>query len=130
MTVNTELFRKIRDQISAEPERHSQATWECGTTRCVAGWAVAFELGEGRSLYQGVVHKDPTPDLVNLLDRLQVYTVSNAARVLLGLSYSAANLLFFADNEVAREAVALYAEGRDQEAVEALVQGKSLGEEL
>ena len=79
---------------------------------------------------QGGGQKDPTPDLVNLLDRLQVYTVSNAARVLLGLSYSAANLLFFADDEVAREAVALYAEGRDQEAVEALVQGKSLGEEL
>jgi len=39
---NTDLFRKIHDQITTHPESHDQGDWEspCGTTRCVAGWAL------------------------------------------------------------------------------------------
>lgn len=45
---NAELFNKIADAIEAEPHRHNQAEWasarnsigSCGTTMCVAGWAV------------------------------------------------------------------------------------------
>lgn len=55
MTINTEMFQKVYDQITQHPETHYQGTWEngyggydddeCGTTRCVAGWAVAFAKG-------------------------------------------------------------------------------------
>ncbi len=47
---NRELFQKIHDQITGHPETHNQDSWEslCGTTRCVAGWAVHFTNGENR----------------------------------------------------------------------------------
>lgn len=49
--INRELFQKIYDQISQHPETHWQGWWEttenaCGTTRCVAGWAVHFQNTE------------------------------------------------------------------------------------
>jgi hypothetical protein len=50
--LNTELFKKIHEVVSANPQRHDQATWEgqsvgdCGTTRCVAGWAVHLATGQ------------------------------------------------------------------------------------
>lgn len=41
--INTELARKVRDQILLEPDSHRQDVWaeetDCGTTACVAGWA-------------------------------------------------------------------------------------------
>lgn len=42
--INTDMFRRIHEQITAHPETHYQGTFEadCGTTRCVAGWAVHF----------------------------------------------------------------------------------------
>jgi hypothetical protein len=53
MTINTELFQKIYDQITLHPEQHDQAGFEyrdeyrdeCGTIRCIAGWAVAIHYG-------------------------------------------------------------------------------------
>lgn len=44
-TPNLPLLRKILDHIDAHPEEHDQETWEsaCGTTRCVAGWALHFD---------------------------------------------------------------------------------------
>ena len=51
--MNTQLLRKIADQIEAEPERYDQTVWidnlaimsgvpgeTCGTRACIAGWAV------------------------------------------------------------------------------------------
>lgn len=51
-----ELARQIWDHISAHPEEHDQRWWKanhdlhlaperCGTTRCIAGWAVYFTQG-------------------------------------------------------------------------------------
>lgn len=41
---NVDLMLQVREQISREPETHSQGVWasrnDCGTTACVAGWAV------------------------------------------------------------------------------------------
>ena len=53
---NQEMFQKVHAVLTKFPELHHQPTWEapaedtglCGTTRCVAGWAVwlkAEELG-------------------------------------------------------------------------------------
>lgn len=45
--INVEMFKRIEEIIIAHPERHRQAYFEagdsmCGTTRCVAGWAIHF----------------------------------------------------------------------------------------
>lgn len=56
MTVNRKMFRELDEIIMEFPELHHQASWQsspeqngtCGTTRCIAGWAVwlkAKELG-------------------------------------------------------------------------------------
>jgi hypothetical protein len=41
---NIELLKRVRAQITEHPETHNQRVWakrtECGTTACVAGWAV------------------------------------------------------------------------------------------
>lgn len=47
MTVNREMFAEIHTLLIEFPELHRQASWEtdpgstgnCGTTRCIAGWA-------------------------------------------------------------------------------------------
>ncbi len=38
------LATKIWDQIAEHPETHDQSSWEdeCGTTKCIAGWAAHF----------------------------------------------------------------------------------------
>lgn len=47
--INVELARKVRDQIADHPETYDQSTWametDCGTTYCVAGWALALSPG-------------------------------------------------------------------------------------
>lgn len=47
MTFDTDRFRRIRDVIRNDPQRLDMCSWEsvCGTTRCVAGWAVWDEVG-------------------------------------------------------------------------------------
>lgn len=44
--INTDMFRRIGNQIRLHPETHNQGYFEsanlCGTTRCVAGWAIHF----------------------------------------------------------------------------------------
>lgn len=56
MTVNKAMFAEVHRLITEFPELHDQRNWElpaeksdtCGTTRCIAGWAVwvkAKELG-------------------------------------------------------------------------------------
>ncbi len=42
MITGKALAEKILKQITEHPETHFQGTWNCGTTRCIAGWAVEF----------------------------------------------------------------------------------------
>jgi hypothetical protein len=55
MPVNREMFAEIDKLITAFPELHRQNYWQeddteatgsCGTTRCVAGWAVWLKAKE------------------------------------------------------------------------------------
>lgn len=39
------LAQRVLDQITQFPETHNQSMWECGTTRCVAGWTRHFATG-------------------------------------------------------------------------------------
>lgn len=44
--VNVPLLRKVMDHITAHPEEYDQREYavrtDCGTTHCVAGWALAL----------------------------------------------------------------------------------------
>lgn len=84
--INRELFRKVYDQITAHPETHDQDEFEssCGTTRCVAGWALHFynpnqDIRQTAFEINDSVHGGP----------------GNAARKILGLSEHQAGRLFY-----------------------------------
>lgn len=110
MTVNVELFRKIRDRIAQYPESFDMNNWEavgegtgCGTTRCVAGWALFYHHGE-------------TP-LHEIVPRVS-YSV-DAAEVL-GIDARTADGLFYCPEAVAEEVVELFAAG-DEAAAQAVL---------
>lgn len=138
---NTELFKKIRDQIKRDPKAFAMADWEddlagyadargdfdvayydanerewkdataseCGTTRCVAGWAIHFEA-ERRGM-----------DVSRPLDALRIDlgyeygftyipTYGELGARVLGISEEESSL-FFIDEESAYEIVNEFAEG-------------------
>lgn len=105
--VNHELFQKVLDQIKLHPEGHEQATYEnsCGTTRCVAGWALHLH-----NPTQPIEHtaQDVTGNPFG--------SYSAAARQLLGLTREEAEELFLdtMDNDEAVRITELYAlKGRE-----------------
>lgn len=72
MPVNKDLFKKIYEQITRYPETHNQGSWSdhpqdappgvdhgsCGTTRCVAGWALHFHA-PSRSIFETAREIEP-----------------------------------------------------------------------
>lgn len=131
MKFDHELGRKVLDQINNQPKTFRMADWEyeppegeyhsyynpaiddyeeaidCGTTRCIAGWAIYFAAEE-----RGLPVNRPLRDVRDeLADNLQV--CDNAYELLgmavLGLRSSA---LFYQDDESAyRELVRLVEKG-------------------
>lgn len=103
--LNLHLLTRVRDHIRAHPEQHDQFYWvrksECGTTGCIAGWAV---LLNGDALEPGKhfsgEHDVSTMDYA-LMDNRD--TISHFAQQLLGLSYSQREQLFLSDNKEALE---------------------------
>lgn len=60
LTTGRELAEKVLRQVTEDPETHFQATWvfgadqpvstgECGTTACLAGWAVVLNANPGET---------------------------------------------------------------------------------
>ncbi len=145
-TPNTELFRKVWEQIREEPGSFDMITWEndsappdfwnwkigsweertCDTTRCVAGWAVHLT--------------DPTRDFQYAVcalygewgleaDSRYSPDVMVGAR-LLGLPDEVAQTLFLeAPDTVAAEVVELFAEGDNDAAFACLERWVAYGEE-
>lgn len=124
--MNTELFKKINDIINPVRDDTGRravnfgvfdmCTWEdgtgCGTTRCVAGWAV--HLATGTPLYEEphLLRKE----VAELADWLGVdHQVPDIAMVLLGLE-ERERRLFCIDEARAVEFVALASEGQEDEA--------------
>jgi hypothetical protein len=112
--MNTELFRKIDEVIQNTPEQHYQGTWEstneCGTTRCIAGWAV--HLTTGAPVYD--CHGGPTRESAQLASSLGVHDphhIAAIARRLLDITPEQAGKLFFATEEHARQIVRAVATG-------------------
>lgn len=103
--MNTELFRKVRDSAAVEGALN-MSYWEddrrgaCGTSRCIAGWAVYHALGE-KPVYSG---DDLSPAARELAGSLGVgVDVSPIAEKLLDLPPDVAGALFYVDDDAATE---------------------------
>lgn len=132
MALNTELFKKIHDVISITPEQFDMAGWEdtdsgCGTTRCVAGWAIHFSL-EGGNLYDG--RGDHTDALIALAKKVgskvtmdrqgyEYVDLETLGGKLLGLEAGQKGVFYVSEDRAAMF-VELAAEGRDQDALDGL----------
>lgn len=46
--MNLKRYRAVWRLIERFPEQHNQATWHCGTSHCVAGWADLVAAGYKR----------------------------------------------------------------------------------
>lgn len=132
--MNTELFRKIRKDITLpggveiDLSRFEMSGWEegspeCGTTRCVAGWAIYETTGKPLYADSGTRHSDAT---IALADRLGARKYSDTqvdledlGAKLLGLD-GTNRTLFYTDEDTAATFVALAAEGKHDEATEFL----------
>lgn len=139
---NTELFKKIYDQISAVPGSFDMNNWEaevsfgetfwnpvtdtrepraCGTARCVAGWAGYFH-NPNQPFWQTV--DDLLGEWSDVIDEEDSNFNVTVARRLLGLDLEDARRLFVEiGDEKALEVVRLFAEGRDVEALRLLWEG-------
>lgn len=121
--MNRELFQKIHDVISVSPEKLEMTFWEdsealCGTTRCIAGWAVSIAAESpiyNPRFVPGLSEPMYTPEVNRLFEQfgLDGYaTVPDVARVLLGLDDETAARVFYRfDNELMAEYVKAAAEG-------------------
>lgn len=120
-TYNRELFQKIHDIIDAKPDALAMDSWEdqdadCGTTRCVAGWAVSLttqtDLTAGWRFHPAVLALAEEHGIL-----CEIYVPYSAlARKLLGLDAVEAGCLFYADELLAAEVVRLVAEGQFEQA--------------
>lgn len=122
--INTAMFQRIHHQITTHPESHNQSFFEmaavsCGTTRCVAGWAVWFEAEDRPELGGGAVFEIastyleveglPAPGSPAAGGRI---ASEIAAAHILGLDTDAADRLFYTlDNDRAVECVEELAAG-------------------
>ena len=92
---NTDLMLRIREQITSEPKTHDQSAWaartECGTTYCIAGWAVVLSGQELDWSHRGSSTAWTADDR----------HISWVARELLGLDDAAGDMLFHCNNDAA-----------------------------
>lgn len=131
--MNTELFKKIHDQITSEPDGFDMNTWEgpgaaCGTTRCVAGWAIYFATGSPLYGYSGAGAHPKVVELARDLgvkvypgDSVNFEDFGDLGAKLLGLEGFDRDL-FYASEEVAARFVQLAAAGDEDAAREVLNQ--------
>lgn len=119
--MNIELFKKIHDVISVEPKRLWMSEWEseCGTSRCVAGWAAYLTVGV--PLYTSDGEPDPAYAALqeDLFGKPVGVDFAYLARKLLGLPCGASRL-FYRDDQTAAQFVHLAAYGRVAEAMSLL----------
>lgn len=118
--MNTELFKKIHEVISVQPGKFDMEYWEdrdadggCGTTRCVAGWAIYLTTNRSLTDDSGA-RSQSTYDLADRLGVRAEYDILGAK--LLDLPPQAVELFYVSDDR-AREFVRLAAWGQDDAAL-------------
>jgi hypothetical protein len=125
MNLNREAFQKVHEVISAQPDRLVMSSWEddeapesCGTTRCVAGWAIHFAVG-GAPLFDN--EGGPSDEVESLAREHGLdpddYCTSTLfewlGANLLGLPIREARTVFYLSSDTAGELVRLAAAGDD-----------------
>ena len=124
--LNSALFQKIHEIVTAQPDEFSMNTWEagphtndsaCGTVRCMAGWAI--HLSTEQPLYERRgdslrVH----PSVDGLAEELEIdeetgsaSAFSPVAAELLGLTNEDAEVVFHMDDEHGLEFISKAAAG-------------------
>jgi hypothetical protein len=110
----------ILDYITKHPEKHDQSDWfkgnydpdatnSCGTTACVAGYAILFS-NDPRFKYEKNV--DGRYELVTIKPKSNDVFFDDAGMELLGLASIDASILFYeTNNEQARQALEYLARG-------------------
>lgn len=120
--MNTELFKKIDDTIQAQPGSFDMSGWEstaCGTTRCMAGWAIHYTTGRPLRRAPGRTH----PSVIRLAAELDVVAeFEEVGAKLLGLSEEESSTAFYMDDRFARRFIHLAAQGLHAEAREVLAE--------
>lgn len=122
--MNQELFKQIHDTISTKPEQFGMSDWEftnyaneCGTTRCVAGWAI--HLTTGQPLYKR--NGDKHESFRELADRLGLEPdVETVGATLLELDLEDAQIAFYMGEGRAAKFVKLASEGNETAALNVL----------
>jgi hypothetical protein len=131
--MNRELFKKIDDIITPDPDKLDMGSWEewddnpeCSTTRCIAGWAIT--LTTGQPLYvrteEGLYRQHPS--VIELARRLGTtvwryqagfdeVNIPKLAAKLLDIPSSHRHL-FYSEDEVGAAYVKAAAEGREDDA--------------
>jgi hypothetical protein len=100
--LNVELAEKVLKQVTDHPETHDQAHWmtrglACGTTACLAGWALRFGRPDAELLWQdGVGGKQIVIEVV--VDGT-TWGADEAAAEVLGLDSEEADELFLSMNK-------------------------------
>jgi hypothetical protein len=86
---------EVRDVIRDHPEAHDQRNVACGTTACVAGWAIAQEVArlDGLDLVPGITNVEKVVYSDGGLLNSSLYDALDADR-LLGLDFEEASWLF------------------------------------
>lgn len=129
--MNRELFKKIDDIITPDPAKLDMGSWEdstpeCGTTRCIGGWAITLTTGE--PLYvrtEGGLYRQH-PSVIELAKRLRtpVWGAAEGHGEEANIPKLAAKLLdiprshqqfFFSEDEVGAAYVKAAAEGREDD---------------
>ena len=138
--INTELFQKINDRITAHPGSFDMDSWEgytdswdgytdyrtqeCHTTRCVAGWAIYETTGkqlfeaDGSTLHESVTNLAESYGFST--DQPAGDLIVTVGAKVLGLEREDANALFHAPADGAHEVVEAFAEGQNDLAMELL----------
>lgn len=127
MTYNIELFKRVYETIKVEGDDYewrdlfNMSSWEdipfaesCGTTRCVAGWAIYLETGERVFSKDGWL-SEKTLDLAGQLGLdlgARNTRVDLVAASLLGLNKWQSNILFLTAEWYALKIVKAFAEDR------------------
>lgn len=130
--MNRELFKKIDDIITPDPAKLDMGSWEdstpeCGTTRCIGGWAITLTTGEPLYVRTEVGLYRQHPSVIELARRLgtTVWGLAEGSYEEANIPKLAARLLdipsshrtlFYSEDEVGAAYVKAVAEGRDADA--------------
>jgi hypothetical protein len=102
--LNRELIKQIIDIIEDEPKRLEMSTWvlnplksqqapSCGTTGCIAGWAVMLNLRRDAVLAKRKIDAEKIYDRLNKRNK----DMEGEGMRLLGLPYDIAPTVFYYD---------------------------------